>query len=157
MKRFVFDLEKILDLRKHREQEAKIALGRAVGELTDIENQIKELAFLRSRAAGEYLPPSGLAVLKQDAPVQVSFSAAYYRNYEFYIRRLEHKKEELLEAAAAAQLELEEKRALYLEASRERKVLDKLKEKRAAEYRRVLFTGETKILDDMAGRRNGED
>ncbi|MDR0643024.1 MAG: flagellar export protein FliJ [Treponema sp.] len=156
MKRFAFDLEKILDLRKHREQEAKIALGRAVGELTNIENQLKELALLRSKAAGEYLPPSALTVLKQESPIQFPFSAAYYRNHEFYIRRLEHRKEELLEEAARAQLELEEKRTLYLEASRERKILDKLKEKRSAEYRRNLFAGETKTLDDMAGRRNGE-
>jgi flagellar FliJ protein len=152
MKRFVFDLEKVLDLRKYREQEAKIALGRAVGELAAIENQLKELALLRSRAAGEYLPPSGLDVLAQDGPVQFTFSADYYRNYEYYIRRLDHKKEELLEAAARAQLKLEKERAAYLEASRERKVLDKLKEKRAAEYRRLLFAEETKALDDM-GRK----
>ncbi|MDR2747429.1 MAG: flagellar export protein FliJ [Treponema sp.] len=155
MKRFVFDLEKVLNLRKYREQEAKIALGRAVGELADIENRLKELALLRSRAAGEYLPSSGLDVIKQDGPVQFPFSADYYRNYQFYIRRLDLGKEELLEAAAKAQLKLEEKRAAYLEASRERKALDKLKEKRAAEYRRVLFAEETKTLDDIAGRRSG--
>jgi flagellar FliJ protein len=154
MKRFAFDLEKVLNLRKHREQEAKIALGRAVGELTAIENQLKELALLRSRAAGEYLPPSALNVLKQDAPVQLTFSAAYYRNYEYYIRRLDHKKEELLEAAVRAQLKLEEERAAYLEASRERKIMDKLKEKRAMEYRHSLFAEETKTLDDMGRNTN---
>jgi flagellar FliJ protein len=152
VKRFSFDLEKVLNLRKYREQEAKIALGRAVGELSGIENRMKELALLRSRAAGEGFPPSGSGELKQDRP---ALSAAYYRNREFYLRRLDCKKEELLEAAARAQLKVEEERAAYLEASRERKVLDKLKEKRAAEYRRVLFAEETKTLDDIAGRRTG--
>jgi flagellar FliJ protein len=152
MKRFAFDLEKILDLRKHREQEAKIALGRAVGELSSLENQIKELALLRFRAAETYLPPAALDLLKHGGPVRFTFSADYYRNHELYIRRLEQKKEELLEAAAKARLKLEEERAAYLEASRERKILDKLKERRAAEYRKVLFSVETKVLDDMAGR-----
>jgi flagellar FliJ protein len=160
MKRFAFDLEKVLDLRKYREQEAKIALGRAIGELSAIENQIKELALLRSRAAGEYfagpaeLPgPGGISDSLGQTPDGPASSAAYYRNYEFYIQRLERRKEELLEAAAGAQLKVEEERAAYLEASRERKVLDKLKDKRAAEYRRVLFAGETKTLDDIAGRQ----
>jgi flagellar FliJ protein len=154
MKRFAFDLEKILNLRKYREQEAKIALGRAVGELSGIENQLKELALLRFRTAEEYFSFSGSGESKQGGLVS---SAAYYRNYEFYLRRLEGRKEELLEAAVRAQLKLEEERAAYLEASRERKVLDKLKEKRAAEYRRLLSVAETKILDDMAGRRTNHE
>jgi flagellar FliJ protein len=160
MKRFAFDLEKVLDLRKYREQEAKIALGRAIGELSAIENQVKELALLRSRAAEEYfsgpaeLPGfTGLPGPSGQIHGGPASSAAYYRNYEFYIQRLEHRKEELLEAAARAQLKVEEERASYLEASQERKVLDKLKDKRAAEYRRVLFAEETKTLDDIAGRR----
>jgi flagellar FliJ protein len=147
VKRFAFDLEKVLDLRKYREQEAKIALGRAVGELSAIENQIRDLALLRSQAAEDYFSFPDPAEKNHEAS-----SAAYYRNYEFYLRRLEHRKEELLEAAAQAQLKLEEERASYLEASRERKVLDKLREKRAAEYRRLLSAGETKTLDDIAGR-----
>jgi flagellar FliJ protein len=151
MRRFAFGLEKVLNLRKYREQEAKIALGRAISELTGIENQLKELALLRVKTVAECLSSPG-AASSQDA--QSPFDAGYYRNYEFYLQRLDLKKEELLEAAAKAQLKVEEERASYLEASRERKVLDKLREKRAAEYRQVLFAEETKTLDDMAGRRN---
>jgi flagellar FliJ protein len=152
MKRFAFSLEKVLNLRKHREQEAKIALGRAVSELTAIENQLKELALLRVKAASGRLSPPG-----PDSPrdPQSGFYAGYYQNYEFYLRRLDHEKEELLEASAKARLKVEEERDSYLEASRERKVLDKLKEKRSAAYRHALFAEETKTLDDLAGRRSG--
>jgi flagellar FliJ protein len=38
---------------------------------------------------------------------------------------------------------------LYLEASRELKVIDKLKEKRQQEYRKETFSAETKELDDI--------
>jgi flagellar FliJ protein len=147
MKRFTFGLEKVLELRKYREQEAKIALGRAVSELTGIENQLKELALLRVKTVAERL-----SSLPSDSPP--AFSAGYYRNYDFYLQRLDHKKEELLEAAAKAQLKVEEERNAFLEASQARKTLDKLKEKRAAEYRRAVFAEETNILDDAAGRRN---
>jgi flagellar FliJ protein len=151
MKRFNFGPEKVLELRKHREQEAKIALGRAVSELTGIEIQIKELALLRAKAAAERLS-SPAADSPRAAPS--AFDAGYYRNYEFYLQRLDRKKEELLEAAAKAQLKVEEERKAYLESSQARKTLDKLREKRAAEYRRAMFAEEAKILDDAAGRRN---
>jgi flagellar FliJ protein len=151
MKRFSFGPEKVLDLRKHREQEAKIALGRAVSELTGIETQLKELALLRAKTVAERLSSPG-ADSPPDAPSV--FDAGYYRNYEFYLQRLDQKKEELLEAAVKAQLKVEEERNAYLESSQARKTLDKLKEKRAAEYRQTMFAEETKILDDIAGRRN---
>jgi flagellar FliJ protein len=142
MRRFHFSLGKILELREHLEREAKLALGRAVGELAAIENRIRELALLRRRAWEEYRnpplsPPAGNL-------------ADYYRNCEHYIRRLDQTKEELLQKAAEAQARVEEARATYLEASRERKVLDKLKEKQAAAYRKESFAVEVKTLDDMA-------
>jgi flagellar FliJ protein len=154
MKRFRFGPEKILELRKNREQDAKIALGRAVSELTGIENQLKELALLRAKTAAERLSFPAAGFPPHDGTAPSAFSTGYYRNYEFYLQRLELKKEELLEAAAEAQLKVEEKRNAYLESSQERKILDKLREKRAAEYRRTKLVEEAKILDDTAGRRN---
>jgi flagellar FliJ protein len=138
MKRFDFPMEKVLELRKYREQETEIALGRAVGELTAIEQRLACLAEERRLAAAGRFTPSN--------------SAADIRNYEFYILRLDKTKEELLEAAAKAAQKVEEARRIYLEAARDRKVMDKVKEKRAVEYRRETLAEETKILDDMAGR-----
>jgi flagellar FliJ protein len=129
-------MEKVLELRKYREREAEIELGRAVGELAGIENRIKVLAEERyTAAAGRFAP--GNRVLD-------------ILNYELYILRLDKTKEELLEAAARAAEKMEEARLIYIEASRTRKVIDKLKEKRAAEYRKEFFAHETKELDDIA-------
>jgi flagellar FliJ protein len=44
-----------------------------------------------------------------------------------------------------------EARERYLEASRERKVLDKVKERRYAEYRKAALAEEVKVLDDISG------
>jgi flagellar FliJ protein len=149
MKRFKFSLEKALNLRMYREREAEIDLGRAVGELTAIERQLKELAL--RRRAGEEEFRAGIAGSGDTG------QADYYRNYAFYTRRLEFTKEELLKAAAQAQLKVEEERERYLEASRQRKVLDKLKEKRAHEYRRAMLAGETKTLDDISSGREARE
>jgi flagellar FliJ protein len=137
LKKFHFNLEKILNLRKYRERETELELGRAIGELTEIERRIADLALERLRA------------------VEQRFSAgpreAEIFSFDLYIRRLDHTRDKLLEAAARAELKVEKARSLYLEASRDRKILDKLKDKREREYRKTIFTGEIKAADDISG------
>ena len=137
MKRFSFNLEKVLSLRKYREQEAEIELGRAIGVLSGIENQIRFNADERHRAGNLF-----------------SGNAGMFRSYVLYISRLDLQKEILLEEAARAEQKVEEARAVFIEASRERKVLDKLKEKRAGEYRKSVLAEETKAMDDQVTSRS---
>jgi flagellar FliJ protein len=137
MKRFRFDLEKILEIRACREQEAKVELGRALGILTALEREIQTLAAARVTAAScRFAPGNGLDGILR---------------YDRYIRRLDARRDRLVKEAAEAELKVEEARRVFLEASRERKVLDKLKEKRRQEYRGIVLAEETKALDDLAG------
>jgi flagellar FliJ protein len=46
---------------------------------------------------------------------------------------------------------VEEARRIYLEASRDRKILDKLKERRQREYHKKMLAEEVKMLDDISG------
>jgi flagellar FliJ protein len=137
MRAFHFSLEKVLELKAYREQEAEIELGRAVGALSRVENKIKTAAENRRRAAAERFAGDK--------------SAPQILNYEHYIVRLDQERDKLLEEAARAELAVEEKRNLYLEAARDRKVLDKLRERREKEYRKKMFAEETKVLDDISG------
>jgi flagellar FliJ protein len=137
MKRFAFNLEKVLELRRHREREAEIELGRAVSRLTEIENRLKAAAAERVKAAGERFRPGN--------------SAAAMSRFELYILRLDNEAEKLAKDAALAELNVEEARAAYIEAARERKVLDNLKEKREQDYRKLLNAEEVKLLDDISG------
>ena len=136
MKPFSFSLEKVLSLRKYREDVAKIELGRAIGILADLENRLLALAEERARAAAAQFSPGN--------------SAAQIQQYMYYLLRLDNTKEQLLREAALAAQKVEEARELFIEASRERKVLDKLKEKRQKEYRKEFFAEEIKILDDIS-------
>ena len=136
MKPFVFGLEKVLNLRKYREDEAKIELGRAISVLADIETRIRVFGQERARAAADqYSSGNSLIQIQQ---------------YMFYILRLDNTIIQLQKEAALAELKVEEARAAYLEASRERKVLDKLREKRQKEYLKEMFSAETKTLDDLS-------
>jgi flagellar FliJ protein len=135
MKPFVFPLQKILNLRTHSEDEAKIELGRAITALSEIESQILTVAQERVAAAS--------------AQFDSQNSSATMKQYMFYILRLDNLKEQLLKEAAAAELQVEQARQAFLEASRERKVLDKLKEKQQKAYRKETLAQEAKALDDV--------
>jgi flagellar FliJ protein len=136
VKRFSFSLEKVLELRKYREQETKIELGRAIGVLTEIEGRIRKNAQSRSAAAGQ------------------RFSAANQSldilSWDNYIIRLDQEAEQLMNEAAKAELIVEEKQEIFLQASRDRKVIDKLKEKREKEYRDEVLAEESRERDDIA-------
>jgi len=138
MKAFAFRLEKLLNLRKFYEDEAKIELGRAVGVLAELEGKITALAAERVRAAAAQFRPGN--------------SAVEIQQYMYYLVRLDNTKERLLKEAAIAEMKVEEAREAFLEASRERKVLDKLKEKKQKEYHKIKIDEETKILDDRRYR-----
>ena len=147
MKRFKFGLEKVLELRQYHEQEAKNELGIAIGILTGIENAIKQNAVKHSQAAQERF--NGISDSSNSGSVSML-------SWDNYILRLEQEAERLMEEAARAELVVEEKRNLYLEASRELKVIEKLKEKRGKEYRKEMFAAETRERDDMWRKKNNQ-
>lgn len=136
MKKFSFNLEKVLRLREYNEQETRLELGRAVSALSEIENNITLVAAERFRSAALQFESTN--------------TAKEIYQYSLYLSRLDSMKEKLIKEAAAAELKVEEARSIYIEASRERKVLDKLKEKKEAEYKRNFYKEETKTLDDVA-------
>jgi flagellar FliJ protein len=135
LKQFLFDLESILELRKYREQEAEIALGKAVGELTRIERNIDAVAEEKVRVSRERF--------------SLGYGVAELLTFERYVLRLDDTKDRLLKDAAQAELEVESARQVYLDASRERDVLDEVKKDEAAEYRKLVLNEEAKLLDDV--------
>jgi flagellar FliJ protein len=137
LKRFRFELEKLLELRAYRERETEIELAHAMAEAVDIQRKIE--ALIRERAAiGETRFAPGRSV-------------GEIRSSDLYILRLDQQKETLIKSAAKAELKVEQARSIYLEAAKDRKVLEKLKEKRKNEHRKAGLLEEVKTLDDLSG------
>ncbi|MDR2597423.1 MAG: flagellar export protein FliJ [Treponema sp.] len=136
MKRFWFGPEKVMQLRKFKEEECKLALGQAVSVLNMIENKIKETAVKRHNAA-----------LRRFADIGETNA------WEKYIMRLDQEAQQLTEKAAQAEIVVEEKRALYLEAQKDLKIMEKLKEKRQKEYRKEMLDYEMNEVDDITSAR----
>jgi flagellar FliJ protein len=145
VKRFRFGLEKALELRQYREQEAKNELGRAIGILTEIENNIKLNASKHAHAAQERFV--GIAASGGGGGLSV-------QAWDNYILRLEQEAERLMEEAAQAEIVVEEKRNLYIEASRELKVMEKLKEKQKNEHRKESLAAAALEADDAHRKRS---
>ena len=136
MRRFKFNMEKILQLRKFKEEECKLALGQAISVLNKIENDIKTTALKRHNAAAERFKD----------PLETS-------SWEIYILRLEREAEKLAEKAAQAEIIVEEKRAVYLDAQKDLKAMEKLKEKQQSEYRKEYFINEMNMVDEITASR----
>ncbi|MDR0684232.1 MAG: flagellar export protein FliJ [Spirochaetaceae bacterium] len=122
MKRFAFRLEKVLKLRSHAENDAKAELGRALSDLSRIESRLDDLAAAQ-KTAWEQRFSGGM-------------SARKLYSYENYLQRLEAEKQQLLKEAAAAAGEVEKARELWAEARAGLKVMENLKEKKYADYRK---------------------
>ncbi|GHV86685.1 flagellar protein FliJ [Spirochaetia bacterium] len=136
MRRFKFKLQKILKLREDRERETELELGKAVGALSALELKIRKVAEEKVKAAGNRFNTAN--------------NLNQMQSYDFYILRLDQTKDLLLEAAAKAEFVVEEARKVYLEASRDRKIIDKLRERREKEYRHTMKLEEIAVIDDIS-------
>jgi flagellar FliJ protein len=137
MRRFQFALERFLDLRRWKEREWEIRLAHAMGKVIALQNRIAEIgaeigaSYGRSFATGAAIDIAAMA------------------RRELYVQRLAAERERKAAELAVRTREMEEVRARYLEAARDRKVLDKLKDRRAVEYYEHQRDEEYKAIDDM--------
>jgi flagellar FliJ protein len=137
MRRFRFRLERFLELKRHRERDRELALARVLGQCLLLKRRIAEID-------GEV---SGSYALSFRAGTLIDIEAMAGR--ELYVQRLVREKARTQEALAVKTAELEEARARYLEAAKERKVLDKLRERNEAEYYERQKDEEFKTIDDL--------
>ena len=138
MKKFTFPLQKILDIREFEEKQAQIELGKAVAETNRIRMELERIAAERVRVVH----------LKADV---VSLTEMIVK--EQYLTRLDMTKDRLLEDLAAAEIVVEEKRAVFTEALKKRKVLSRLKERQFTAFRRDVQNAEAIVSDDISSSR----
>lgn len=131
-------MQKILNLREFEEEQARIELGKAVGEETRIKDTLELVAKQRIAAA-------------RSADGMDNISALYAVNN--YIALLDQRKDMLLEELSKAQLVTEEKREIMKAAMTKVKALEKLKDSRKKEWALENKRKEDKELDDIINSR----
>lgn len=136
MKRFIFGLEKILELREYRERIAKAVLAEKSGKCTILEMELEANAR-RTMAAGRDRFRKGGNV-------------SDYLAGEHYVVRLSAERERLMKSLAMAESEREQARLEYIETSKSKELIVKLKEREEADYYKAAAREEIKTVDDIA-------
>ena len=134
MRAFHYRLERLLSLRRHREREWEIRLAEVTGHCVKLAREIEERSFKKAEAL--------LSGLRGE-------SVHDYLVTHEYMKRLDQEIEKKGAELAVRERERGEIQTEYLKASRDRKVLDNLKAKREAEYRKEQKVEEVKEIDDI--------
>lgn len=142
MSRYSFRLQRLLDLRLKKEQEAagSVATARAVVE--DAERRRDGLTALRDATRQEMLPAPGQTVRVADLHELV-----------FLVKVLDDRVTGATEAKVAAEQSVQQKMAALGVAMQHRRILDRLKERRADEWRVVEARQERDVMDEIARSR----
>ena len=138
MQKFVFNMQKILNLRKFEEKQAQAELGKAVSAETRIQDTLNLIARQNVQTVQN---ASGIK-----NPLELY-------NLNNYLRLLSQRKEKLLQELAQAHIETEQKREKMREAMLKVKSLEKLKEVRQNEWAQENKRREEKELDDIANSK----
>lgn len=138
MKRYRFRLDRLLAIRKYHELEWELKLAAATGECVRLTNEIEQMGQQRRETLAERYAERG---------VDMNYLVAA----ELYMRKIDARTETDRQVLVEKEREREEVRAGYLEASRDRKVLDRLRERRTAANRREQLVEEVNEVDDSSG------
>ena len=138
MKRFRFRLQRILDIREQIRDELRQELVR--------KNQVRDHEL---RVLAELEQESLRAMIREGG----TYSASELVMFGDYRLRLKLRIEEQQGRVAVAMQEAEEAMARYVEASKEAKALEMLRQKRKAEYDEQALKEEGAQLDELAVQR----
>jgi flagellar FliJ protein len=135
MRAFRFKLERILSLRRHAERDWEIRLAGITGKCVSLRRDIEDRM---ERKAETMLQGSTRGASAEELLMK-----------HRYMARLDQEAGKKHEELSESEQKREEVQAQYVEASKERKILDKLKEKRSATYIKHQRVEEAKQIDDI--------
>jgi len=141
MKRFRFRLEKVLDARSIAERDAQTKLGEAQQILIALEAKRDEII-----AELDFLSEQQREILSNGV------TAGKAMQHHRWQRELTKQLREQNDKCREAEINVAKRRTKLLHATRERQVLDRLKEKRKSEHEKLNQKEQQAILDEIGGR-----
>ncbi len=138
MKKFVFRLEALLKIRRMKEDEAKQAVTEAIHRYLVEEKKLRELIAKKEDCCNQFK--------RKQNDIQ---TIETLKNYLFYIDKISEDVESQKIMLQIADKEKKNALKILVEASRERDLLDKLKEKQYDEYRNEILKQEQDLLDEQ--------
>ncbi|MEE1213151.1 MAG: flagellar export protein FliJ [Treponema sp.] len=138
MKKFVFELEEILNIRRFQQQQAEAELGKALAEEKKVQDRLDDLAARQ-------------VYVKNEMKGSVNFTdIANANQFYSYVR---NQSESLLKELAELKLVSEQKREELKKAMQKTDSLEKLKEQQKDEYVADQKKKEVHEIDDIVTSR----
>jgi flagellar FliJ protein len=137
MKKFTFELQKVLEFRNFEKQQAEGELAKALAVETEINDNLKKIA-------------QNYATVKARMKGSLNFQDMMAQDQ--YNNLLEYQKEELLKQLAQAKLVTEQKREVLRECMKKTTALEKLKEKQLADWKQAADYEEAELLDEVKNK-----
>ncbi len=143
MKKFEFRLQRVLEIKEEVEKQKEREFGEAQKEVFDIIDKIEVLnkqyhqccEEIAQKTSGEYV------------------GTIEMQNYYRYIRQIKRDTEWLYKKKREAEAEVERRRVVLIEASKDRKVLENLKERKINLYQHELNRFEQNVIDEVASNQ----
>ena len=137
MKKFTFELEKVLEFRNFEKEQAEGELSKALAVETEINNNLKTIA--QQYAAVK-------ASMKGSKDFHDIMAQSRYNNL------LDYQKEELLKQLAEAKLVTEQKREVLRECMKKTIALEKLRDKKLEDWKQAADYEEAELLDEVKNK-----
>ena len=140
MKKFVFELEDVLQFRKFEQEQAEIALAKALSDEREIQEKIEMLAAQKV---------TNSRLVKNAKSIEAIYNANQFS--QFVSLQTEH----LLKQKAELSLITEQKREVLKKCIQNTDSLQSLKDSQFSEYKKNVRTAEQKTIEDIiSGRIN---
>lgn len=140
MPTFKFRLESVLELRKRVEDQRKKELAHLRELLHKEQDFLKELETKTVEAL------AGMKECQKGSVFNIEEVMRYYRYFTFCRDKIK----EQISLIESLIISVEKKREDLVAASKERKILEKLKDNQLQEHKHVMDSWETKIIDELA-------
>ena len=137
MKKFTFELQKVLEFRDFEKQQAEGELAKALAVETELNDNLKKIA-------------QNYASVKESMKGNLNFQDVMAQSQ--YNNLLEYQKEELLKQLAQAKLVTEQKREVLRECMKKTTALEKLREKQLADWKAAADYEEAELLDEVKNK-----
>jgi len=138
MRKFQFRLERVLELRRYHEREWELKLAQVTGACELLKRAIRICSDNIFRSIDDRGIGAG------------AVDIGYFLDHELFVRRM---KQEILAHEADLEIKNRERAEIhkkYIEVSRKRKVLERLKERREAEYYKRARIEEFNEADEVS-------
>lgn len=134
MKKFSFELQKVLEFRNFERQQAEGELAKALAVENEINENLKKIA--QQYAAVK-------ARMKGSTDFRDVISQSQYNNL------LDYQKEELLRQLTEAKIETEKKRDILRECMKKTTALEKLRDRQLEDWKAAAEYEEAELMDDL--------